>query len=117
MLIAVLLAVMEQAVGQNLVILAIAFPTLVISAVFASCGSERVSDIAGRYDPLIYTYGIHAFATCFNRCYSSTWRCWMLTLRPDCRLAKSNLQSLRHGSHRRSSVGDEEFIIFKRNIH
>lgn len=56
-----------QAIGQDVVTLAVALPALVISAVLAGRGSERARLVwLGVLTYLVYTYVIYAFATRFN---------------------------------------------------
>jgi MYXO-CTERM domain-containing protein len=56
-----------QAIGQDYVTLAVALPVLVISAVFASRGSERARLVwLSALAYVLYTYAIYAFHVRFN---------------------------------------------------
>src|SRR5215213_11109688 len=59
-----------QAIGQDLVTLGVALPTLVVGGVLASRGSERARLVwLGALVYLVYTYVIYAFQVHFNQLF------------------------------------------------
>ena len=65
-----------QAVGQDLITLVVALPTLVISAILALRGSRRAHLVwLGVLVYLVYTYLTYALGDSSILCFWSTWRC------------------------------------------
>lgn len=60
-------SILAQAIGQDFISLVVAFPTLIISAVFARRGSARAHLVwLGALAYLVYTYASYAFDIRFN---------------------------------------------------